>query len=341
MTERKHAGNRPTALVLGGGGFLGSNLCEHLLEEHNVICVDNFSSGSESTIDHLLANPHFELLRHDIQEPLDFKNLAALERFQVLFTGIQYIYHFASPAAPHLFLQKPIETMMAHTLGTKRILDIALEQRAKMIYISDALVYGSLGGGRPVESTQGAVDFYPALRPYAESKRFAEMLIDAYRTTYSLDVSIVRLYATYGPGMRLDDSRFIPWLVTQALAHEELVIPASFSKGAFLYVSDAIDAIEKIIKGEGSGTYNLGHGSEYSIEEVVSKIRTLTGSRSPVTTTQNNEALYHFWMEQSLPPNIDALRDELGWFPVVLLEDGLAKTIDAMKSLRKVKALTR
>ncbi|MBI4239541.1 NAD-dependent epimerase/dehydratase family protein [Candidatus Uhrbacteria bacterium] len=340
MLQPKGAG-RPNVLVIGGAGFVGSNLCEFLLERYNVICVDNFFSGKEQNIDTLLSQPHFEFIRHDITEKLDFKNSSSLERFNVAFTGIQYVYYCASPSNPTFFLKAPLELLMANSVGVKNALDIALSYRARFILVSDALVYGSLVHQKPSEDMAGVVEHSDPLRISIQGKLFAESLAESYQKLYDLEVFIVRLGTSYGPRMHLDDSRFVPFLATRCLQNESYTISDEIRVGSYLYISDVVDALEKIALAENSFcVYNLGHGSGYSVQEVVQSLATLTGTHAQFSLGKpeaSDATLQYAWQAQTAEMNIEKIKTELGWFPVVLLDDGLEKTIDYMKSLRNVR----
>jgi len=189
---------RTNILVVGGAGFLGSHLCEYLLEKHNVICVDTYASGKEQNIDHLFSNPHFEFIRHDIREPLDFKSFKGLERFRVAHVGVQHIYHLANTFSPTHVLSAPIDIALTCVQGTKHILELALQWRSRMLFVSDAAIYGGDIPRDPVkEDFTGTIQWRNRLWWYSQHLRSAESLIEAYRHTYSLDTKIARLHHTY------------------------------------------------------------------------------------------------------------------------------------------------
>ncbi len=327
MHEEKAA--RPNVLVLGGAGFVGSNLCEFLLQKYNVICVDNYSGSTESEIDHLLSHPHFEFIRHDVTAPLDFSSVKDLERFRVPFIGVQYVIHAASLSAPGAYLSHPVETMMANASGVKNALDFALTYRARFVYISDPSVYG-------------APEYLEPQSVCAVSKRFGEHLVATYTRLYSLETSTVRLYSTFGPNTTLTDTRVIPSLIRLALANEPIPFPKPLmaKESSFLYVSDAVDALEKIMTAEHPGTYDLGSPTGMPMSAVVKKIIEKTHSSSVVIDgppSPESEILAAAWELECAVPSIQHIRQETGWFPVVLFEDGLEKTIDFLKSLRGVR----
>ena len=331
-------------LVTGGAGFLGSNLCEYLVNSYNVICVDNYSSGHESDIDHLLSHPHFEFIRHDITEPLDFKHFPGVERFRTAFVGVQYVIHTVASLSPAAYLRHPIDFMMINVSGTKRMLDMAQANRSRFIFLSDGLVYGTIDGVQhQTEEHLGSLEGYPSsLRRFAESLRYAETLIDAYRELYNLETSIVRLHQVYGPAMHFDDGRFVSGLIKKALVHQDIILPKPLDSSAYLYIGDAVDAIEKILASEKTGVYNLGGGSAYAPSEVVGKILQMTESRSKMVEGQpsiEDQPFVPFWQAEARIPSLMRLKEEIGWFPVILLDEGLVKTVDFLKSLRGVRAI--
>lgn len=345
MAQRTSIG-RPNVLVTGGAGFIGSNLCEYLLEKNNVICIDNFFSGKESNIDHLLSNPHFEFIRHDVTEPLDFEQSAANERFQVEHVGIQHIYHAACSSSPVVYTKQPIQSLTSSAIGTKHILDVAVKYRSKVMFFSDARVYGLLPGERfsPSEEFFGPLDFTESSNAYAEGKRYAENLVQTYASLYSLEVKIVRLSSVYGPKMHLDDGRMIPEFIRRALQSSDIFLPKELSIGSFLYISDALDALEKLMVSDLKGVFNIGHGSPYTISDVAKKIIHHAASQSKIVEgipTSTDMTPYHAWMESCTTLNIVKIKDAIGWFPIVLLDEGIQKTLYYMKSLRGKKGIVR
>ncbi len=331
---------RINVLVTGGAGSVGSNLCEFLLskELYNVICVDDYSSGHEANIDRFLSHPHFEFIRHDLKEPLDFKAIPGLDRFKVAHVGVQEIYHLAGPDSPAAYLKKPIDVMMLAVNGTKHILDLALATRAKVLFASDTDVAGEpLDAALISEDAHGPLDFLAGTNILAQSKRSAETLVQLYAREYSLETKVVRLHNVFGPNMHYGDGRFIPTAIECALKGEPIVVPQSFERSSFLYVSDAVDALEKIMNLDSSGVYNLAHPTLYTIDEIVSAILRITGSSSTLERGEptGERALFStVWQRQSRGVSIARMKDEAGWFPVVLLEQGLEKTITYMKSIR-------
>lgn len=337
--------DRKNICVVGGAGFIGSHLCEELLKENNIICIDDYSTGREENIDHLLSNAHFEFIRHDISAPLNFKDFPKIERFRLAHVGVQEIYLCASPTSPRATSQFPIETIATNVSGTKHILDCALNYHSKVVFISDAVCYGDLPQQdfRIEEDFIGPLSYLSPSHYYAQSKRSGEQLMSVYSHLYSLETKIVRLFTVYGPRMYLDDSRMIPDWIASAIQERPLIMPSEYVS-SFLYVSDAIDGLIKIMNCEKSGIWNLGHGSSYPLQEVAQKIISLTKSSSIIKnlTTQEADAdIYELWKQHCRIPSLEKIKDEIGWFPFVLLDDGLEKTIQFMEHLKGEKRLIK
>ncbi|MBI4252897.1 NAD-dependent epimerase/dehydratase family protein [Candidatus Uhrbacteria bacterium] len=332
--------DRINVLVTGGAGTVGSNLCDHLLSQktYNVICVDNYFSGVEHNIDRLLSDPHFEFIRHDISEPLDFAHYPGVERFKTAFVGVQEIYHLAIPDAPRAYLPSPAEVLMLGATGTKHILDLALRHRAKVLLASDTNVIGTMPEGEAItEDTRGAFDFLDPLSVLASAQRYAETICETYRRLYNLDVRIVRMHNVYGPNMHFGDGRFIPEMIERALAGEEIVITPSLTAAPFLFLSDAVDALVRVMGLRTPDIYNLAHPTLYPLQEVVQVIIALTGSLSTVRqgpAPADEQELYAVWQRSCRAVSIAKIKEDAEWFPVVLLRDGLSQTIDYMKSVR-------
>ncbi|MEK7103133.1 MAG: NAD-dependent epimerase/dehydratase family protein [Patescibacteria group bacterium] len=331
------------ALVVGGAGFVGSHLCDYLLEHNRrVICIDTYTTGHEENIDHLLARPNFTMVRHDITQPFDLKTMNDAKRAKAVHEGIHEVYHCALPDSPAWYTHHPIEMMHTAVAGTKHVLDVAVSYRAKVLYVSDMRVYGLLPqeGYAPSEEYIGLLDHQDPLNFYPTAKRIAESMILAYAKEYSLPYSIVRLGTTYGPRMYLDDGRVIPDLISRALRNEPLILPRMLDKGAFCYIDDVINALEKIMTTDQLGVYNVSHTTQYTYKELVNKIQTLTKSSSTlqwIPESDVTDPVQKAWERHNITGNIYKAKEETGWFPVVLLDEGLKKTIDFMKTLRGAK----
>lgn len=344
MEKSKIKFERQNILVIGGAGFLGSQLCEYLLEKNNVICVDDYSCGKESNIDRLLPNPNFEFVRHSIIHPLDFKHFPGVEKFRLAFIGVHQIYYLADFHSPRHSLAHPLETLILSVAGTRNVMDIATAYSAKCVFVSDADVYGEVSGD-PVKIHEDAVGTFDYLSPvnyHAHGKRIAESIVALYQQQKKARISIARLYTTYGPYMHLDDGRLVPDMIARALTGKEIVITPAMQKATFMYVADAIDALEKVMNAEKPGIFNIGNPAQYTVREIAEKIIKISGSASKIVEREvsaEDALMYRAWEKSCGIANIDTLREATGWFPVVLPDEGLKKTIDFMKSLRAVRGV--
>lgn len=299
-------------LVTGGGGFIGSHLVEALLAQgHEVLCLDNFFTGRKANIAHLLGNPRFELVRHDIVEPI------LLE--------VDQIYNLACPASPVHYQYNPVKTVKTNVLGTLNMLGLAKRVGARILQASTSEVYGDPQVHPQPESYWGNVNPIGLRSCYDEGKRLAETLMMDYHRQNGVDVCIVRIFNTYGPRMALDDGRVISNFVVQALRGEPLTVYGDGSQTrSFCYVSDMVAGLMAAMEAEGlTGPVNLGNPAEFTILELAHKVREMTGSASPIEF-------------RPLPsddpvrrrPDISLARERLGWQPRVPLEEGLAATIE-------------
>jgi nucleoside-diphosphate-sugar epimerase len=328
MTVRQQFFEKKNIIVTGGAGFLGSHLCDVLVQKHKVICIDNFSSGREENIHHLLSNPNFEFIRHDISEPLQLEVLRELKAFQVPFQGIQEIYHLASPSSPKDYTNLTVETLLANALGTKHMLDVAKQYGAKFLLLSSGSVYGISTQRTPFpEQYWGYVDPVGVKSPYQEGKRYAEALTVAYRDRFNLEAKIVRLFNTFGPRMRLTDGRMIPEFIQAALQGLPITIHGDKTEtSSFCYVTDALEGIVRMMQSKEVGPMNIGNAEEHRIEEVADMIIKLAKGRAEI----RSELPLPYTMKQAIP-SIRMAREALGWFPVVGLQEGLQRTIDYMR----------
>ncbi len=329
--------DKKNVLVAGGAGFLGSHLCDRLLETSKVICLDDFSTGDERNIDHLLANPDFEFIKHDITEPIELEKLPELQKFKIEFQGIQEIYNLACPTSPKDFEKNKIKTILALSYGIKNTLDLAVRHRAKIMQFSSSVVYGPRGEDKaPVkESEIGKVDLLSDRSSYDEGKRFAETMAETYRQVHGLDVKIARLFRIYGPRMKLNEGNLIPDFIFKALEDSALSIPGdkNFST-ALCYVSDCLDACLKLMESEVAGPVNIGSDVNLNLTKICELIIKIIGSKSEIEFSDK-----HLFITELALPDISKAKEELGWMPVVTLEKGLEKTINdlrASKGLRTV-----
>ncbi|MCH2293847.1 MAG: SDR family oxidoreductase [SAR324 cluster bacterium] len=306
-------------LVTGGAGFLGSFLCEKLLDQgHEVIALDNFYTGSRKNISHLLDHPSFELIRHDIVEPI------LLE--------VDWIFNLACPASPIHYQYNPVKTVKTSVMGAINMLGLAKRVRARILQASTSEVYGDPEIHPQQESYWGSVNPIGLRSCYDEGKRVAETLMMDYHRQNQVDIKLVRIFNTYGPRMHINDGRVVSNFIVAALKEEPLEI---FGDGeqtrSFCYVSDLIDVILKMMnKDDLIGPVNIGNPGEFTIRELAEKILKLTGSRSKIQVRQERSD-----DPVRRRPDISLAREKLGWEPSVDLEEGLGKTIEYFEKVLK------
>jgi UDP-glucuronate decarboxylase len=302
-------------LITGGAGFLGSHLCDSLLEQNaDVVCVDNFFSGSKDNIRHLFSHPYFELVRHDIIHPL--------------FLEVDKIYHLACPASPIHYQINAIKTVKTNVMGTINMLGLAKRVKARILLASSSEIYGDAKVHPQPESYWGNVNPIGYRSCYDEGKRVAETLMMDYHRQNKVDIQIARIFNTYGPRMAVNDGRAISNFIVQALKGESLTVYGDGSQTrSFCYVSDLIQALSALMEMDDfTGPVNLGKPEEVPVLEVAEKIIKLTQSSSKI-------------IHESLPaddplrrcPDISLAKEKLGWEPRVELEEGLEKTIAHFK----------
>ncbi len=303
-------------LVTGGAGFLGSHLCEALLQKGaHVICVDNFITGNAQNIAHLSRNPRFAFMRHDVTTDL------------YIGPSIWAVMHFASPASPRDYLEFPIQTLKVGALGTHKMLGLAKEKRARFLLASTSEVYGDPLVHPQKESYWGNVNPVGPRGVYDEAKRFAEAMTMAYHRVHRVPVRIVRIFNTYGPRMRMNDGRAVPAFISQALAGKPVTV---FGDGrqtrSFTYITDLVDGILRLLVSDITGPVNIGNPKEMTVEQCAKLIIRLCGSRSRL-------------VRRPLPvddpkirqPDIALARRALSWSPQIRAEDGFQKTIESFR----------
>lgn len=306
----------PRTLVTGGAGFLGSHICEYLLNKgHEVIAMDNLLTGTVANIEHLQSE-QFKFVKHNVTE-------------YIYCAGkIDYVLHFASPASPKDYLELPIQTLKVGALGTHKALGLALEKQAKFLLASTSEVYGDPQEHPQREDYWGHVNPVGPRGVYDEAKRFAEAMTMAYHRYHGLDTKIVRIFNTYGPRMRANDGRAIPSFIPQALNNDSITVFGDGSQTrSFCYVDDLIEGIYRVLISEYHEPVNVGNPKEMTIKELAETIIKVTGSRSEITY-------------KPLPvddpkvrqPNIELAKKILGWVPKVPLEEGLRKTVAWFKT---------
>lgn len=323
---------RRNVLVTGGAGFIGSHLCDRLVKEANVICLDNFITSGVQNIDHLLRDPHFEFINHDIIHPFDPLAFRELDQFKVRFQGIQEIYHLACPISKRHFDDFKIATVLTNSIGMKNVLDVAVSNHAKVLYASSSVLYGPRREEQPFvrETDECHLDHLTTRGAYDEGKRFSEAILQTYAEVYGLDVKIARIFRTYGPRMKIFDGNLIPDMILSALDGKDIVMTGDEeTRISLAYVSDIIDGLTRLMSTPVDVTLlNLGSDVDVRLVSVAQKILQITGSDSRVrfeTPTGFSEAGL---------PDVTRAREILGWVPLVRLEDGLKKMIDYANSHR-------
>jgi UDP-glucuronate decarboxylase len=299
-------------LVTGGAGFLGSHLCERLVEQGaHVICIDNFFTGAHQNVQHLVGNPHFELIRHDITFPL--------------YVEVDEIYNLACPASPIHYQRDPVQTTKTSVIGAINMLGLAKRVKARIFQASTSEVYGDPEIHPQTESYWGNVNPIGPRSCYDEGKRCAETLFFDYRRQHGLPVKVCRIFNTYGPRMHPNDGRVVSSFIVQALTGRDITV---FGEGtqtrSFCYVDDLIVGFLKLMATPADviGPVNLGNPHEFTIVELAKKVIDMTGSLSKIV----HRDLPHDDPKQR-QPDIAKARELLGWAPVVQLEDGLKRTI--------------
>lgn len=335
--SKKAIFDKKNILVTGGAGFIGSHLCDELVKENKVICLDNFITGDEKNIDHLLADPNFIFIKHDIAEPIDLEALPDLQRFKIQFQGIQEIYHLACPTSPKHFDKNIHNTLLSNSCGMKNVLDLAVKHKAKFMHFSSSVVYGPRREGNPriKEDDFGMVNFLSERSSYDEGKRFAETFVHNYQKIFNLDTKIIRLFRIYGPRMKLNDNQMIPDFVVSALDNADLIILGDENfTSSFCYISDVVDAAVQLMETDLSGPFNVGSDIDVNIKNIAQAVINEIDSKSQITYADP-----HMFLTPLCMPDISAIRDAIGWFPVVTLDKGLKNTIDhlrAGKGLREI-----
>lgn len=314
-------------LVTGGAGFIGSHLCERLLQDARVICLDNFTTSEVGNINHLLKDPNFEFIRHDINTPFDPEQFPELARFKIKFQGIQEIYHLACPTSPKKFDQYRMQTLYANSVGMKNILDVAVRYRSKLTFSSSSVVYGSRpkDGHTFLETEPGSADLQSPRACYDEGKRFAEACCVTYRLTHGLDIRIARIFRTYGPRMPLFDGQMIPDFITSALDGKDLELYGDETfRTSLVYVGDVVDGLVKLMQAPADvQIVNIGSDVDIPLADVAQRIVEMTGSTSKITF----QPPLLFMSELGLPSMVK-VKESIGWIPLVTLDDGLKRTIE-------------
>lgn len=312
-------------LITGGAGFLGSHLCDKLIKRgEDVLCVDNYFTGSKKNVEHLLNNPRFELLRHDVTFPL--------------YVEVDRIYNLACPASPIHYQFDPVQTTKTSVHGAINMLGLAKRTRARILQASTSEVYGDPEVHPQHEEYWGKVNPIGIRSCYDEGKRCAETLFFDYYRQHNLEIKVMRIFNTYGPRMHPKDGRVVSNFIVQALNGENITIYGDGKQTrSFCYVDDLIDGMVKLMDSprEFCGPVNIGNPSEFTMNELADKVLRLVGGKSKIS---------YFDLPSDDPkqrqPDIDLARNQLRWEPKISLEDGLKETISYFRKLLNIKTAT-
>ena len=309
---------RPTILIAGGAGFLGSHLADAFIATHDVVIVDNLSTGRKKNIGHLLGSPQFTFIEADIVQPLP--ETITERKFTI-------IANLASPASPPGYQKLALETLAVGSQGTFNLLELARANEARFFQASTSEVYGDPEVHPQKEDYWGHVNPYGPRSMYDEAKRYAEALIYSYRQRYRLSTAVVRIFNTYGPRMDPADGRVISNFIVQALKGEPLTVYGQGEQTrSFCYVSDLIAGFVKFINSNEEGPINIGNPNEFTVAQLAQTVLSLSGSQSPIS---------YLPLPKDDPkqrqPDIGLAKERLGWTPTIALNEGLKQTIDYFK----------
>jgi dTDP-glucose 4,6-dehydratase len=306
------------ALITGGAGFLGSHLCELFLARgHEVICMDNFITGNPANVAHLFGRDGFSFVKYDVTNYIHVDG------------PLDYVLHFASPASPIDYLEKPIQTLKVGSLGTHKTLGLAKDRKARYLLASTSETYGDPLVHPQKEDYWGNVNPVGPRGVYDEAKRFAEAMTMAYHRFHGVQTRIVRIFNTYGERMRINDGRVVPAFISQALRDEPLTVFGDGSQTrSFCYVSDLIEGIYRLLMSDEVLPTNIGNPNEMTVLQFAEEIKRLTGSKAPIEFRPLPED-----DPKIRRPDITKARTLLGWEPRVPLAEGLTRTIDYFRSV--------
>ncbi|HYC91050.1 MAG TPA: UDP-glucuronic acid decarboxylase family protein [Thermoanaerobaculia bacterium] len=306
------------ALITGGAGFLGSHLCDLFLSRgHEVVCMDNFLTGSPRNIQHLFGRDGFTFIKQDVTQYIHIDG------------PLDYVLHFASPASPIDYLEKPIQTLKVGSLGTHKTLGVAKDKGARYIIASTSEVYGDPLVHPQREEYWGNVNPVGPRGVYDEAKRFAESMTMAYHRFHGVQTRIVRIFNTYGERMRVNDGRVVPAFISQALRNEPLTVFGDGSQTrSFCYVSDLIEGIYRLLMSDEVQPTNIGNPSEMTVLQFAQVIQKLTGTSAPIEFRPLPED-----DPKIRRPDITKARALLNWEPEVPLEEGIGRTIEYFRSV--------
>ena len=300
-------------LITGGAGFIGSHLIDKFIsKKYNVIVIDNLLTGTKKNLDPFLKNKNFTFLNLDVQNHIEISQ------------DLDYVLHLASAASPKAYTQHPINTLKAGSIGTINTLGLAKAKNAKYLLTSTSEVYGDPQISPQPETYWGNVNPNGVRSMYDEAKRFAEAAVASYNRIYNLDTRIVRLFNTYGPKMKINDGRVVTNFISQAISGEDITIYGDGDQTrSFCYVEDTVSGIIKAMESDSSEVFNIGNPNEITILHLAEKVISLTNSKSQIKFVELPE---DDPMQRN--PDITKANQKLNWYPEVLLEDGLMKTIE-------------
>jgi len=303
-------------LITGGAGFIGSHLIDKFIsKKYNVIVIDNLLTGTKKNLDPFLKNENFTFLNLDVQNHIEISQ------------DLDYVLHLASAASPKAYTQHPINTLKAGSIGTINTLGLAKAKNAKYLLTSTSEVYGDPQISPQPETYWGNVNPNGVRSMYDEAKRFAEAAVASYNRIYNLDTRIVRLFNTYGPKMKINDGRVVTNFISQAISGEDITIYGDGDQTrSFCYVEDTVSGIIKAMESDSSEVFNIGNPNEITILHLAEKVISLTNSKSQIKFVELPE---DDPMQRN--PDITKANQKLNWYPEVLLEDGLIKTIEWVK----------
>ncbi|XP_073301331.1 UDP-glucuronic acid decarboxylase 6-like isoform X1 [Primulina huaijiensis] len=294
-------------LITGGAGFIGSHLVDKLMEneKNEVIVVDNYFTGSKDNLRHWIGHPRFELIRHDVTEPL--------------FVEVDRIYHLACPASPIFYKYNPVKTIKTNVIGTMNMLGLAKRVGARILLTSTSEVYGDPLEHPQMETYWGNVNPIGVRSCYDEGKRVAETLMFDYHRQHGIEIRIARIFNTYGPRMNIDDGRVLSNFIAQAIRDEDLTVqlPGTQTR-SFCYVSDMVDGLMRLMEGDNTGPINIGNPGEFTMLELAETVKELINPRVKIVTMENTPD-----DPRQRKPDIGKAKEELGWEPKIKLRDGI------------------
>lgn len=329
---------KKNVLVTGGAGFIGSHLCERLLKDANVICVDDFSNSSPQNINHLLQYPDFAFINHNVSKPIDLDSFDELDKFKIKFQGVQEIYHLACPTSPKNFDELKINTLAANSAAMLNTLDLAVKYKAKYVFTSSSVVYGPVNEEDKhfKETDIGMVDHLTSRACYDEGKRFAETCVETYRQVHGIDAKIARVFTTYGARMRLFHGLLIPDFIVNAIDGKDLVVQGDENLSTSLcYITDLITGLIGLMGATPEvKIVNFGGDNIIKFADVAQMIIDRLGSSSKIVFEKPTD-----FLTKKGAPDLSYTSEMLGWMPLIRLEDGLEKTVEYVSANKEAMML--